>query len=112
MAPLGSTTALFFDAYLDDPKTAGLPNAEMIPESRMLDRIVNADKAGLQIALHAIGDRANQTILNMFREVVKENGERDRRFRDRACSAPAERRNSQVRTGASYCFDAALSRNR
>jgi predicted amidohydrolase YtcJ len=78
---LGSTTALFFDAYLDDPKTAGLPNAEMIPESRMLDRIVNADKAGLQIALHAIGDRANQTILNMFREVVKQNGERDRRFR-------------------------------
>ncbi len=78
---LGSTTALFFDAYLDDPKTAGLPNAEMIPETKMLDRAAQADKAGLQIALHAIGDRANQTILNMFREVVKRNGERDRRFR-------------------------------
>lgn len=78
---LGSTTALFFAPYLDDPKTAGLPSDEMFPESKMLNNILQADKAGLQIAVHAIGDKANQTILDMFAEVEKQNGGRDRRFR-------------------------------
>ncbi len=78
---LGSTTALFFDPYLDDPSTRGLPSDEMIPEARMLRNIVEADKAGLQVAIHAIGDRANQIVLGMFREVTREQGERERRFR-------------------------------
>ncbi|MGH9935471.1 MAG: amidohydrolase, partial [Blastocatellia bacterium] len=78
---LGSTTALFFEPYLDDPKTSGLPSDEMFPESKMLDNILNADKAGLQIAVHAIGDKANKTILDMFAEVEKRNGARDRRLR-------------------------------
>jgi predicted amidohydrolase YtcJ len=78
---LGSTTALFFAPYLDDPKTSGLPSDEMIPESKMLANILGADKAGLQIAVHAIGDKANQQVLNLFAEAVKQNGPRDRRFR-------------------------------
>jgi len=78
---LGSTTALFFAPYLDDPRTSGLPNSEMFPESKMFDRIVGADNAGLQVAIHAIGDKANQIILNMFREATQRNGVRDRRFR-------------------------------
>ena len=78
---LGSTTALFFEPYLDDPKTAGLPSDEMIPESKMRANILGADKAGLQIAVHAIGDRANQIILEMFAAAEGENGPRDRRFR-------------------------------
>jgi hypothetical protein len=78
---LGSTTALFFAAYLDDPKTSGLPSDEMIPESKMLSNILNADKAGLQVAVHAIGDKANKAILDMFAEAEKKNGVRDRRFR-------------------------------
>ncbi len=78
---LGSTTALFFEPYLDQPNTSGLPSDEMFPESKMLDNILGADKAGLQIAVHAIGDKANKTILDMFAEVVKRNGARDRRLR-------------------------------
>jgi hypothetical protein len=78
---LGSTTALFFEPYLDAPKTSGLPSDEMFPESKMLNNILNADKAGLQIAVHAIGDKANKTILDFFAEVEKQNGPRDRRFR-------------------------------
>lgn len=78
---LGSTTALFFEPYLDDPKTSGLPSDEMFPESRMLENIAGADKAGLQVAVHAIGDRANRIILDQFAEAVRRNGERDRRFR-------------------------------
>ena len=78
---LGSTTALFFDPYTDAPATSGLANQEMIPESKMLQHIADADRAGLQIAVHAIGDKANHIILNMFEEVEKRNGARDRRFR-------------------------------
>lgn len=78
---LGSTTALFFAPYLDAPNTSGLPSDEMFPESKMRDRIVAADKAGLQIAIHAIGDKANKTILDFFAEAEKQNGQRDRRFR-------------------------------
>jgi predicted amidohydrolase YtcJ len=35
----------------------------------------------LQIAIHAIGDKANHLILNMYEEAEKQNGARDRRFR-------------------------------
>ncbi len=78
---LGSTTALFFEPYLDDPKTAGLPSDEMIKEAEMRDRVIAADKAGLHIAIHAIGDKANQTILDFYAAAVQANGPRDRRFR-------------------------------
>jgi predicted amidohydrolase YtcJ len=78
---LGSTTALFFEPYLDSPGTSGLAADEMIPESKMRDRIVAADKAGLQVSVHAIGDKANHTVLGLFEEAARVNGPRDRRFR-------------------------------
>ena len=78
---LGSTTALFFEPYLDAPSTSGLANDEMIPESKMLRHIVDADHAGLQVAVHAIGDKANHLVLNFFEQAIAANGPRDRRFR-------------------------------
>ena len=78
---LGSTTALFFEPYLDAPSTSGLANDEMIPESKMLRHIVDADRAGLQVAVHAIGDKANHLVLNFFEQAITANGPRDRRFR-------------------------------
>src|SRR5712691_8693694 len=78
---LGSTTALFFEPYLDAPKTSGIPSDEMFPEGAMLERVRGADRAGLQVIIHAIGDRANDNILSIYERVQKENGDRDRRFR-------------------------------
>jgi predicted amidohydrolase YtcJ len=78
---LGSTTALFFEPYLDAPNTAGLANSEMIPESKMETHILDADRAGLQVAVHAIGDKANHMVLGMYEEAERQNGARDRRFR-------------------------------
>jgi predicted amidohydrolase YtcJ len=78
---LGSTTALFFEPYLDAPNTAGLANSEMIPESKMQTHILDADRAGLQVAVHAIGDKANHMVLGMYEEAERQNGARDRRFR-------------------------------
>jgi predicted amidohydrolase YtcJ len=78
---LGSTTALFFEPYNDAPNTAGLPSDEMFPPERMYERIRAADRAGLQVMIHAIGDKANDTILSFYERVIKEDGERDRRYR-------------------------------
>jgi hypothetical protein len=75
---LGSTTAWFFDPYLDAPNTTGLAADEM---PKMYDNVKGADKAGLQIMVHAIGDKANDAMLSIFERVAKENGARDRRFR-------------------------------
>jgi hypothetical protein len=79
---LGSTTALFEQPYSDAPETSGLPNAMMLPEGNMLKMALGADKAGLQLAVHAIGDKANRIMLDVYAEVAKENGPReDRRWR-------------------------------
>ena len=81
---LGSTTALFFEPYNDAPNTRGLFNAMMLPEGHMLSMAQPADAAGLQIAIHAIGDRANHEILEMYDEIVRRNGPgpaRGRRWR-------------------------------
>jgi hypothetical protein len=78
---LGSSTALFFEPYDDTPGTRGLLLDQMLPEGIMLKRVEAADKAGLQVMIHAIGDEANKTILDLFREVTGKNGPRDRRFR-------------------------------
>jgi predicted amidohydrolase YtcJ len=76
---LGSTTAWFFEPYLDAPDSTGLPRAEVT--GAMKQNIVDADKDGLQVYIHAIGDRANATILDFYENAEKTNGDRDRRFR-------------------------------
>ena len=78
---LGSTTALFFEPYNDAPNTSGIPSGEMFPDGAMLERVRGADRAGLQVIIHAIGDRANDNILSIYEQVEKEDGDRDRRFR-------------------------------
>jgi predicted amidohydrolase YtcJ len=78
---LGSTTALFYEPYEDAPNTSGIAGDEMYPEGAMLTRVREADKAGLQVMIHAIGDRANDLILTIYEQVEREDGKRDRRFR-------------------------------
>ncbi|HEX8882780.1 MAG TPA: amidohydrolase [Candidatus Acidoferrum sp.] len=79
---LGSTTALFEKPYDDAPETSGLPNEMMLPQGNMLKMALGADKAGLQLAVHAIGDKANRIMLDIYAEVAKQNGARgDRRWR-------------------------------
>jgi predicted amidohydrolase YtcJ len=75
---LGSTTAWFYDPYTDDPSTSGL----MVTDTAQLRAsILAADAAGLQLIVHAIGDRANDWLLDVFQEAEATNGRRDRRAR-------------------------------
>jgi predicted amidohydrolase YtcJ len=78
---LGSTTALLFKPYLDAPNTSGIASAELVNPESMWQNIEHADAAGLQIAVHAIGDKANHMILGMYDRVEREHGHRDRRLR-------------------------------
>ncbi len=78
---LGSTTALFFAPYLDSPNTSGIASDELTNPNKMWKSIEEGDAAGLQIAIHAIGDKANNTILNFYESLEKEHGQRDRRSR-------------------------------
>jgi len=78
---LGSKTAYFFQSYTDDPKNRGLLTDEMQPLNKMRDRLIGADKAGLQLCIHAIGDAGISQTLDLFEDVVKANGSRDRRLR-------------------------------
>lgn len=78
---LGSTTAYFFEPFTDDPGNFGLLSDEMHPIEDMQKRIQSADNAGLQLCIHAIGDRAISIILDLFEQTILANGEWDRRFR-------------------------------
>jgi predicted amidohydrolase YtcJ len=78
---LGSSTALFFDPYTDNPQKKGLLHSQMFPEGIMEKRLIQAEKAGLQVAIHAIGDRANNILLDIFEKIISQNEERDRRWR-------------------------------
>ncbi|MGH7510537.1 MAG: amidohydrolase [Gemmatimonadales bacterium] len=75
---LGSTTALFYQAYDDAPETSGLM---VTPEDSLRAWIGGADSAGLQVVVHAIGERANGLLLEIFDSVGRVHGPRDRRFR-------------------------------
>jgi predicted amidohydrolase YtcJ len=75
---LGSTTAWFYQPYDDAPATTGLMTTDT---TRLRRWIGSADSAGLQVIVHAIGDRANDWLLDVFRDTRMANGPRDRRFR-------------------------------
>ncbi len=75
---LGSTTAWFYKPYADEPNTAGFTVTDTLDLQKW---ILAADSAGLHIAVHAIGDRANDWLLDVFQLAEKQNGSRDRRFR-------------------------------
>lgn len=74
---LGSRTALFYEPYIDDPGNRGITVAD--PDD-LRYWISAADRRGLQVAMHAIGDEANDRLLDLYSSVIRENGPRDRRF--------------------------------
>jgi predicted amidohydrolase YtcJ len=75
---LGSTTALMEQPYLDEPGTSGL---FVTPRDSLAAWIGAADSAGLHVVVHAIGDRANRELLDIYDSVATAHGPRDRRFR-------------------------------
>lgn len=75
---LGSNSALFYEPYEDDPDNYGLQVTDF---DWLLDATLASDRSGLQVAVHAIGDKANDMVLDLFKSVASINGIRDRRLR-------------------------------
>ena len=84
---MGTSTARFFEPYSNDKNNRGRWRPLMVNdkgefvEGKFLGYMLAADRAGLQITVHAIGDEANDVLLNYLEELNKQNGKRDRRFR-------------------------------
>lgn len=75
---LGSHTAAFFEPFTDAPGDTGL---WVNTPDQLYEWISAADKVGLQLMIHAIGDQAINSLLNIYERVEQENGSKDRRFR-------------------------------
>ena len=75
---LGSHTAAFFEPFADTPDERGFLINTL---DDMHQWIEGADEAGLQVMVHAIGDRAIRDLLDLYAAVAEAHGERDRRFR-------------------------------
>lgn len=85
---LGSHTAAMEEPFTDAPNDRGLM---VTPDAQLYEWTKAADAAGLQVSVHAIGDRAIATQLGVFERVAREHGPRDRRFRIEHAQHPAAR---------------------
>ncbi len=77
---LGAGTAWFFDPYTDDSSNYGLPTEDLL-NGYLEQSFWEIDKNNLQISVHAIGDKTNSSVLDIFEKIVKTNKQWDRRFR-------------------------------
>ncbi len=75
---LGAHTAYMLKPFSDSPSDSGFM---VIDSMKLYSQVRSADSAGLQVTVHAIGDRAIHTLLNIYQKVEAVNGDRDRRFR-------------------------------
>ncbi len=77
---MGNSSAHFYEPYL----TTGVRGSwrdMMLQPPGMLELLVGADSAGHWPQVHAIGDEAIDTLLNMYEHVMRVNGPKPRRFR-------------------------------
>jgi len=77
---LGAGTAWFFDSYLDDSSNFGLP-MDIVTNGNLERWAFDADRNKLQVSVHAIGDKANAYLLDLYEKIEHENPSWDRRFR-------------------------------
>jgi predicted amidohydrolase YtcJ len=78
---MGNSSAMFREPYRHMPETRGRWRTMMSPPGNMERLIVSADAAGLTPHIHAIGDLAVDTLLDMYERAIRINGPKDRRFR-------------------------------
>ena len=75
---LGSRGAALLEPYSDDAGNTGLLTT---PPERIKNVAVRALRAGFQVNVHAIGDRANRLVLDQFESALREVPSADHRFR-------------------------------
>ena len=89
---MGNSSARFYEPYTHNPSSRGIWRDIMFPferspdspedmQSRLERLALEADAAGIQLTVHAIGDEANGYLMDMLERIIVKNGEKDRRFR-------------------------------
>jgi predicted amidohydrolase YtcJ len=89
---MGNSSARFYEPYTHNPSSRGIWRDIMFPFERSPDKpeemqsrlerlALDADNAGIQLTVHAIGDEANGYLMDMLERIIARNGEKDRRFR-------------------------------
>lgn len=73
-----SWTAAVLGDYPDRPGFSGVP---ILDQDTFNDRCIRADRAGLQISVHAVGDGAVRMVLDGYEAARRANGSRDSRHR-------------------------------
>jgi hypothetical protein len=71
-------TAAMLEPYSDDPKNSGRPS---FTQEQLNNVVAMADRAGLQVLIHAIGDASIHMALDAYENAEQVNGRRDSRFR-------------------------------
>ena len=77
---LGASTAWFFEPYFQDPTNSGLA-IDIVTNGNLEKWATDADRNRLQICTHAIGDRANAFMLDLYEKIKSQNSPWERRFR-------------------------------
>lgn len=80
-------TALYYEPYADDPARCG---DLYIPEDTVRAFVMKAHRAGLQIGMHAIGDRAVDILVNAYTEAQEAYPREDCRHRVEHFITPTE----------------------
>jgi hypothetical protein len=80
---LGSWTAALKEAYSDRPGSKGIL---IHPGKKLCQLVLKAHKAGLQVGVHAVGDRAIEGVFEAYREALNKFPRRDHRHRIEHCS--------------------------
>jgi len=88
-------TACFYEPYFDDPTTRGFLNYS---EATIESFVLEAHAAGLQIAMHAIGDRAIDVLVAAYRTANCVAPTMSRRHRIEHCTAPTDGAKDQIRS--------------
>lgn len=76
---LGSHTAYMFEPFADTPDQD--TSLMLATEEELSAWTLGADKAGLHLSIHAIGDKANHLLLDAYERLIQINGQKDRRVR-------------------------------
>lgn len=74
----GAATALMYEPFSDQPDKIGFA---VINEDILYERMVKAHNLGFQIALHAVGDKANRIIIDLYKKLLKEHPRDNHRHR-------------------------------
>jgi len=74
----GAYTACLFEPFTNQPENSGYC---VIEENLLYERMVKAHNVGLQIAIHAIGDKANKLVVDLYKKLLEENPRDNHRHR-------------------------------